>query len=107
MPPGVLNSPYLLTPELAYGWAKVEITMRILGHSVRLTETLRTNERQNELYEQGRTTAGPRVTNAKAGESSHNPNPQGQSKALDCCFDGPHPYSETHPWDLLRNPVTA
>jgi peptidoglycan L-alanyl-D-glutamate endopeptidase CwlK len=37
-----------------------------------VTSTYRDNESQQALYEQGRTTAGKVVTNAKAGESWHN-----------------------------------
>lgn len=37
-----------------------------------LTQTLRTNEEQNKLFAQGRTTPGKVVTNARAGQSLHN-----------------------------------
>ena len=37
-----------------------------------ITETLRSFERSNELYAQGRTKPGKKVTNAKAGASFHN-----------------------------------
>lgn len=37
-----------------------------------ITETLRSFERSNELYAQGRTTPGNIVTNAKGGSSLHN-----------------------------------
>ena len=46
--------------------------MALLGHPVRITEGYRSMERQQELYNQGRTTPGNIVTNAKAGESFHN-----------------------------------
>ena len=39
---------------------------------VRITSTLRTWKEQEELYAQGRTKPGPKVTNAKAGDSIHN-----------------------------------
>lgn len=39
---------------------------------VRITHSLRTIEEQNELYAQGRTKPGKRVTNAKGGDSYHN-----------------------------------
>lgn len=42
------------------------------GIDVLITSTYRDNESQNALYAQGRTKAGPKVTNAKAGESFHN-----------------------------------
>ena len=37
-----------------------------------ITETTRSFERSNELYAQGRTKPGKKVTNAKAGQSYHN-----------------------------------
>lgn len=42
------------------------------GLDVIITSTYRDNESQNALYEQGRTTAGPMVTKARAGQSFHN-----------------------------------
>lgn len=46
--------------------------MAAKGHTVRMVEGYRSIERQNELYAQGRTTAGAVVTNAKGGQSFHN-----------------------------------
>lgn len=46
--------------------------MELLGHPMRITEGYRSIDRQNQLYAQGRTTKGLRVTNAKGGESLHN-----------------------------------
>jgi peptidoglycan L-alanyl-D-glutamate endopeptidase CwlK len=37
-----------------------------------LTATYRSPEEQNQLYAQGRTKPGPKVTNAKGGQSPHN-----------------------------------
>jgi peptidoglycan L-alanyl-D-glutamate endopeptidase CwlK len=51
---------------------KVTDDMYILGHPVRIVEGYRSLERQAELYAQGRTTPGPKVTNAKPGYSWHN-----------------------------------
>lgn len=42
------------------------------GYKVRFTSTLRTFKEQQALYNQGRTTRGKIVTNAKPGESWHN-----------------------------------
>lgn len=39
---------------------------------MRVTSTLRTFDEQTKLYNQGRTTPGNIVTNAKAGQSNHN-----------------------------------
>jgi peptidoglycan L-alanyl-D-glutamate endopeptidase CwlK len=43
-----------------------------LGEPLRITEGLRSIERQNALYDQGRTIPGNIVTNARGGESFHN-----------------------------------
>lgn len=48
-----------------------------------VTQTYRSNEEQNILYNQGRTTAGNKVTNAKGGQSLHNYFP---SFAFDIAF---------------------
>lgn len=48
-----------------------------------LTCTYRSKDEQNQLYEQGRTVKGAKVTNAKGGESPHNYNP---SPAFDIAF---------------------
>lgn len=48
-----------------------------------ITATYRDNKEQEELYAQGRTTKGSRVTNARAGQSPHNYNP---SLAFDIAF---------------------
>ena len=48
------------------------LMMKMWGMPIRVTEGFRSYERQNELYEQGRTTPGSIVTNAKGGESYHN-----------------------------------
>lgn len=42
------------------------------GFDVLVTCTYRSNEEQDALYAKGRTAPGPRVTNARAGESMHN-----------------------------------
>lgn len=43
-----------------------------LGIKLRITDGYRTFAEQNKLYNQGRTTAGKIVTNAKGGQSYHN-----------------------------------
>ncbi len=50
-----------------------EICERLNGKTLcRFAFTLRTFAEQNALYAQGRTSAGPKVTNAKGGQSWHN-----------------------------------
>lgn len=47
--------------------------------------TLRSNDEQNSLYAQGRSEGGKIKTNARAGESAHNPDKNGKAAAYDCC----------------------
>ena len=50
-----------------------ECNKRLTGRAqVRISQGLRTDAEQTELYNKGRTTAGKKVTNAKAGQSIHN-----------------------------------
>lgn len=56
-----------------------------LSNKVIVTCTYRPNEEQNELYKQGRTKAGAKVTNAKGGQSPHNYKP---ALAFDIAFLG-------------------
>lgn len=42
------------------------------GHTVEVVQGLRTYAEQDMLYAQGRTRKGPKVTNAKGGQSYHN-----------------------------------
>ena len=50
---------------------KVEANM-MPGKMIRVVQGLRTIEEQDALYAKGRTTPGPKVTNAKGGSSYHN-----------------------------------
>ena len=45
--------------------------------------TLRPNAEQSEIYAVGRTKPGKILTNARAGESAHNPDDQGKASAYD------------------------
>ncbi len=68
----------------AYTYAEVEYK-RLYPNDPQpfLTCVHRSNEEQNILYAQGRTTKGKIVTNAKAGQSKHNKKP---SEAVDIGF---------------------
>ncbi|MGH1517504.1 M15 family metallopeptidase [Chryseobacterium sp. JK1] len=64
---------------------------------VRITQGLRTFDEQNELYAQGRTKPGKKVTNAKGGQSIHN-----YGFAVDICLsiDGKTAnWGTTKDWD--------
>jgi peptidoglycan LD-endopeptidase CwlK len=63
--------------------------------TVRITQGLRTFAEQDALYQQGRTTPGKKVTNARAGKSVHN-----YGFAVDICLiiDG-----KTASWDTAKD----
>lgn len=63
---------------------------------MRMTEGLRTFERQRELYAQGRTAPGPKVTNAPPGFSLHH-----YGVACDSCRKGKDPWGV--PWDKFAS----
>lgn len=72
---------------------------KVLDIPVFLTCTLRTNEEQLELWLQGRQKAGKIVTNAKPGQSKHNPGEDGKARAFDVAFrDGEHGATWVGPW---------
>lgn len=59
-----------------------DIELQKLGVSVLLTCTYRSDDEQDRLYAQGRTTPGAIVTRAKGGQSKHNVRtPQGNPSA--------------------------
>ena len=57
--------------------------MADVGYPVQFVFTLRTFDEQDGLYEQGRTTPGPKVTKVRGGYSWHN-----FGRAFDFCFAG-------------------
>ncbi len=61
-----------LNPVLQRGATEFLKRCKDRGLEVLITQTLRDVEYQNYLYEQGRTTEGKIVTNARGGESYHN-----------------------------------
>lgn len=64
--------PLDMSPRLQSAHAKFDIAMRAAGIDYILTCTYRSDDEQDKLYAQGRTTPGGIVTNARAGESKHN-----------------------------------
>jgi peptidoglycan hydrolase-like protein with peptidoglycan-binding domain len=66
------------------------------GLSVFVFEGMRSIERQDKLYEQGRTAPGKVVTWVKGGGSYHN-----YGIAIDVVFQGKRPWGEQHDWNAL------
>lgn len=87
-----------LHPRLTKPLQQILEAMRALGHPMRVTEGVRTDERQRELYAQGRTAPGSIVTNCDGvtHRSRHQPQADGYGHAVDCCFDSETPYEG--PW---------
>ncbi|MFC6095818.1 M15 family metallopeptidase [Flavobacterium qiangtangense] len=78
------------------------INKNILGKGVRMriTQGFRTFKEQDELFAQGRTKPGPKVSNAKGGQSLHN-----YGLAFDICLlydDGSGLFKEVS-WDMKRD----
>lgn len=59
-------------PMLSTAIQKLVQTCSDKGYVIEVVQGLRTYEEQNMLYAQGRTHKGPKVTNAKGGQSYHN-----------------------------------
>lgn len=74
--------------------------MATIGHPMMVTQGLRTAKQQAELYAQGRTTKGPRVTNADGvkAKSNHQAKADGYGHAVDLAFVSPEPFADSHPW---------
>ena len=78
----------LIYPDVRVRVLRVQADMREHhGKQMRACQGLRTWEEQAALYAKGRTTPGPKVTNAPPGESAHN-----FGLAVDCCFTGGDPW---------------
>ncbi len=92
-PKGILDGVH---PALAAKIESLIANARAKGLDIKLQEGMRSFERQNELYAQGRTEPGNKVTNAKGGQSYHN-----YGTAVDVVFHGSKPYGEHHDWDKL------
>jgi peptidoglycan L-alanyl-D-glutamate endopeptidase CwlK len=66
-----IRDPKELLPVVLEAFNKGIEGLKKAGISYVVTCTYRTREQQQELYEQGRTKPGPKVTNARPGESLH------------------------------------
>lgn len=85
-------------PELAKRVERTIDALAAAGLEVRVVQGLRTYEEQNLLYAQGRLRKGPKVTNAKGGQSNHN-----FGLAVDLCpFDDGQPdWENAHAFALI------
>lgn len=77
---------------------------KVRGVDLLIYCTLRSNAEQNELYAIGRTAKGDIVTNARAGQSAHNPDDNGKASAYDCVplIHGKAMWAGKHPsWAIV------
>lgn len=87
----------LLLPQTRAKLNKLLNAAWAAGLSVLVTDGYRSFAEQNDLYAQGRTRPGKRVTNARGGQSFHN-----VRRAIDVCFlDGQQRPTWSGPWDRL------
>jgi peptidoglycan L-alanyl-D-glutamate endopeptidase CwlK len=75
-------------PRLADAVRAMAVDLETDGIVIEVVQGLRTWEEQDALYAKGRTTEGPKVTNAKGGSSFHN-----FGLAVDVC-----PFIKGKPW---------
>lgn len=77
------------------------------GHPMKIVQGLRTQAQQAALYAQGRSTSGPIVTQCDGvhTRSNHQAQADGLGHAVDCAFEGPVPFAESHPWALYGSKV--
>jgi len=72
-----------LAPVVRLAAIKFVDTCRKQGIDALIYCTLRSHEEQEALYKIGRSINGAKVTNARAGQSGHNPDANGQAWAFD------------------------
>lgn len=98
-------------PKLAEAVRNILAVMDVLGHPMMVTDGVRTLQRQQELYAQGRTAPGKIVTNADGlrAKSNHQVKEDGWGHAVDMCFvvDGKPSWSEAHRWRLYGEVASA
>jgi peptidoglycan LD-endopeptidase CwlK len=89
-------------PDLIDRLEKVLAAMAALGFPMAVTDGVRTTQRQQQLYAQGRTKPGPIVTNADGilKRSNHQPHEDALGHAVDCAFkiNGTFSWDARLPW---------
>lgn len=98
-------------PELKTKIFAVLQAMEILGFPMLVFEGVRTAKRQNELYQQGRTKPGRKVTNCDGYKiiGPHQLRADNYGHAVDCVFiDGGKPsWDDEFPWTLYGEAVKS
>ena len=73
------------------------------GTPMRITDGLRTTGQQVALWQQGR--YGDTRARVTQMDGVHRRSLHQDGRAVDCCFLGPEPYSESHPWGKYGDEV--
>jgi peptidoglycan L-alanyl-D-glutamate endopeptidase CwlK len=98
-------------PDLVAAVDRILPAMRLFGHTMIVLEGERSTERQRQLYAQGRTAPGRRVTNCDGinDRSPHQVQRDGYVHAADLVFlvDGRPSWADTLPWGLYGAMVQA
>lgn len=94
-------------PILARKINEVIKILRQQGHPIKVIGGLRTAEEQNRLWQLGRSQRGKVVTNCDGYrvKSNHQARSDGYGWAVDVAFEGPDPFSDSHPWGLIGEAV--
>lgn len=91
-----------LHPDLVTRIKAVLLQMARESHPMKPCQGVRTAEYQHKLWLQGRDPRfpGPIITNCDGhtSRSAHQPAKDGLGTAIDCCFEGPDPFGNSHPW---------
>lgn len=86
-------------PDFARRVRLIVERLAVRGFQVEITQTLRTFAEQDALYSQGRTRKGPKVTNAKGGQSLHN---YGIAADFALMVGGRYTWPDPHPvWQAI------
>lgn len=87
-------------PRLIMILGTIFAEMQEIGHPMFVVEGLRSLERQQTLYAQGRTLPGPIVTDCDGvkAHSNHQAKSDGFGHAVDAAFQGTEPFALSHPW---------
>lgn len=95
----LLSNPSSLLPVIKRKSDELIQKCKEKGFNIRITSGFRTKEDQEKLYQQGRTTPGPIITNVQYPKSLHC-----HGMAFDVCFLGDEPYpSDNNKWKAIAD----
>lgn len=98
-------------PRLIVKVTRILNAIAELGFPMLVTDGVRTQAQQRDLYAQGRTAPGAKVTNADGivKRSNHQTKDDGFGYAVDCAFlvDGKPSWDDAHPWALYGEMAKA